>query len=192
MALVVTILGVDHEVQRRDLTGDLRSLIEGLIDEAPVNLIAEEAKENEATIAQQIAQARSIRWSSVDTTLEDKTRLGIYDELMNRPKHLVFQGDMCLGERGRYLPHADAIREELWVSRIVESKADSAIFVCGLLHMQHVADKLAAQGCMVFQINVCENNWYKEQYGEVKLFEDSDGNLWYESRYKTPLLIYGP
>jgi hypothetical protein len=188
--LIVTVLGLDHEIQRHDFTGDLKDLITKLIDQSPVDLIAEEAKANDSTIAQQIAQERSIHWLGVDA-LDDKTRLGIYDELMNRPKHLVFEEEMCLGEKGRYLPHADPIREELWVSRTLANKVDSAIFLCGLLHMQRLADKLVAQGCGVSQINVCEHTWYKERYGEVKLFEDSDGNLWYESRYKTPLQIYG-
>jgi hypothetical protein len=182
---------VDHELQRKDPTGNLRNLIQGLIDKAPVDLIAEEAEQNDATIAQEIARDRSIRWSSVDATLEDKIQLGIYDELMNRPRHLIFKGDMCVGEKGRYLSHADTMREELWVFRTLANEVDAAMIVCGLLHMQYLADRLTARGCVVFQINVCETDWYKEHYGEVKLYEDSVGNLWYESRFKTPRPVYG-
>jgi hypothetical protein len=131
-SLIIIILGVDHELQRTDPTGNLTNLIQGLIDKGPVDLIAEEAKQNDATIAHQIALDRSIRWLSIDATVEDKTRLGIYDELMNRPKHLIFEGDMCVGEKGQYLSNADAIREELWVSRTLAGEANAAMIVCGL------------------------------------------------------------
>jgi hypothetical protein len=189
--LVVTILGVDHELQRADLTGDFERLLEQTLAKGSLDLIAEEARESDSTVAQRIALGRSIRWLNVDVTLEDKIRLGIYDELMNRPKKLLFEGGMCLGEKGWYLPHADAIREELWASRILAEKVHAALVVCGLLHMQHLAEKLATRGCEVFQNNVCASDWYKEHYGHVRLLRDTDGILYYESRYKAPAPVYG-
>lgn len=189
--MIVTILGVDHELQRNDSTGDFGRLVQQALSEAPINVIAEEARESDCTVAQRIALDRSIRWLNVDITLEDKRRLGIYDELMNRPLQLVFEGENCVGLIGQYLPHADTIREEPWASRILAEKVDAALVVCGLLHMQHLAKKLGTRGCVVFQNNVCASDWYKEHYGDVRLFEDPGGNLWYESRYKTPMPIYG-
>jgi hypothetical protein len=189
--LIVTIVGVDHSLQSNDPTGDFGRLLRQLLDKTPVDLIAEEMKGTDPTVAQQIALNRSIPWLNVDATLEDRVRLGIQVELFNRPTPLIFEGDMCVGQKSKYLPHADSIREELWVSRVVANRVGAALVVCGLLHMRHLADKLTEQGCDVFQTDVCAADWYKEHYGQAQLFEDSTGNLWCVYRYKTPLSIFG-
>jgi len=188
--LNVTILGVDHELQRNDRTGDFGKLICRLLDQASIDLIAEEAKETDCTGAQQISSDRSILWLPVDATLLERSRLGIADQLLNRPMPLIFEGDMIVGQKSQYLPHADGIREELWVSRMLEKNVDHALVICGLLHMQSLADKLAARGCSISLINVCETDWYEANYGKVVPLCDSDGKLWYEYRYKTPVRIF--
>jgi hypothetical protein len=188
--LFITILGVDHMLQETDSSGDFRKLIESIIEESPVDVVAEEAKLNYQTIPRQIAKARAIRWLGVDTSPEDKTRLGIHDELMNRPKDLIFGDTTCLGEKGKYLANADNIREQLWVSRTLESGARTALFICGVLHLQQLAEKFSAAGCEVTQLNVCELGWYKQNYGEIKLVTGKDGSLWYEARYVNPKSIF--
>lgn len=186
----MTILGVDHELQNRDATGDFRKMLEGMIDERPVHLIAEEAKQNYPTIPRQVAESRSIVWLGVDATPEDKTRLGIDDELTNRPGDLLFDDSTNYGIKGMYLPNADGLREALWVSRTLESRAERAIFVCGMLHLQKLAERFVSTGCEVIQINVCNTEWYKENYGTFELVTDERGNLWYEARFVTPKPIY--
>jgi hypothetical protein len=188
--LFVTILGVDHELQNVDATGDFRKMLEGMIDEGLVHLIAEEAKQNYPTIPRRVAESRSIDWLGVDTTLEDKNRLGITDELTNRPTDLLFDESTNFGAKGMYLPNADGLREELWVLRTLESRSEAAIFVCGMLHLQKLAERFISAGCEVVQINVCDTEWYRQNYGTLKLLTDDDGNLWYEARFATPKPIY--
>jgi hypothetical protein len=188
--LFVTILGVDHELQQQDATGDFRKMLEGIIDEHPVHLIAEEAKQNYSTIPRQVAESRSIDWLGVDTTPEDKIRLGIADELTNRPGDLLFDENTNYGVTGMYLPNADGIREALWVSRTLESRAEAAIFVCGMLHLQKMADRFVSAGCEVIQTNVCETEWYKQNYATLRLVTDERGNVWYEAKFVTPKPIY--
>lgn len=186
----VTILGVDHEFQHNDRTGDFGKLVSAHLDKASVDFIAEEAKETDCTAAQRIASEMSIHWVGMDASRDDRIRLGIFDELMNRPAPLIFEGDLCVGRKGQYLPHADGIREKLWGSRILAHRAKAALVICGLLHMGHLADRLTAQGSVVTQIDVCAAAWYREHYGETKLFRDCHGNLWYEHRYKNPVPIF--
>jgi hypothetical protein len=184
--LFVTILGVGHELQETDATGDFRRMLEKMIDKGPVHLIAEEAKQNYLTIPRQVAERGSINWLGVDATPEDKIRLGIVDELTNRPTNLLFDQRTNFGVRGMYLPNADGLREALWVSRTMESRAEVTIFVCGMLHLQKLAERFISAGCGVIQINVCDTEWYKQSYGTLKLFTDDNGNLWYEAIYVTP------
>lgn len=54
--MIVTLLGLDHELQRKDITSDLRRLVAGLLDQASVDLIAGEVKEGEPTVVRQVAQ----------------------------------------------------------------------------------------------------------------------------------------
>jgi len=190
----VTILGVDHGLQETDSSGDFRKLVETIINESSIGVIAEEAKQDYSTIPRQIAEARSIRWLGVDLNGVDRKRLGIDEELNNRPWCPIFgetaNGTAHLGDKRPYLPKADTIREQFWVSRTLESGARTALFICGFFHLQKLADKFVTEGCEVAQVNVCELEWYKRLYGEIKLFTKEDGSLWYESRYVKPTDIY--
>ena len=190
MRLAITILGVDHDFQHNDRTGDFRKFVCAQLDKAVFDLVAEEAEETDCTVGQQVALDRSIRWLGMDADQSDRIRLGIHDKLVNRPNRLIFEGDLCVGQRGRYLPDADAVREKLWVSRILAFKPMTALVICGLLHMESLAGRLTTQNCEVLQTNACATEWYKEHYGETMLFLDTDGNLWYEHRYKVPLPIF--
>lgn len=183
-------MGVDHEVQRSDKTGDLAKLLRRQIDSESVSLVAEEAIEDDSTVAQRIAADRSVQWLGVDATTCEKTELGIVDELASRPTPLILEGDFCVGMKSRYLPNADGIREELWIQKILANEIDTALMVCGLLHMRSLAEKFTARGCNVAQINVCATDWYRAQYGEVTMLRDCKGNTWCECRYKTPVSIY--
>ncbi len=75
--MIVTIIGVDHQLQSSDPTGDFGRLLSKHLEETPTDLIAEEARINDCTLAKNIALERSIRWLSIDTTSEDRNRLGI-------------------------------------------------------------------------------------------------------------------
>ncbi len=188
--MFVTIIGGDHGLQEKDTSGDFRNLVENLIDQSPVDVIAEEAKQNYETIPRQIAEARSVPWLGVDLDIADRKRLGIDDELNNRPWCPIFGESAHLGDKRKYLPNADNIREQFWVSRTLESGARTALFICGFFHLQKVSEKFVAADCEVVQVNVCELDWYKRLYGEIKLFTERDGSLWYEARYANPQNIY--
>ena len=64
-----------------------------------------------------------------------------------------------------YLPKADGIREDFWLSKISGYRLDRVVFLCGLLHLTTVAAKFRDRGWIVEKINACACQWYVERFG---------------------------
>ena len=172
----VTVIGLDHNTQARDPTGDLKRTLADLVAKHGPGLIAEEANTSESTVA------LSMGGLNMDMSTTERTAAGIQDELLNRPWQFIAQGDCVVGEVRDYLRNADAVREAHWVAFILNQRVSSAIVLCGLLHLQPLALKLRERECQVEEVNLCECNWYKAQVGSVNIFE-KDGRRWAEFRY---------
>jgi hypothetical protein len=154
-------------------------LLERLIKERGVKLIAEEAYKLPTTTGFRLACRADIPWIDVDMTDAERREAAIYDELNKRPSGpLLNDGSML--QTVSYLPCADGVREEHWVKRVMEHRVDSALIVCGLLHMSPLAEKLTKHGCHVPEpTNVCDQGWYVKTFGPCQVVEEN-GRRWCE------------
>lgn len=177
----ITILGLDHSLQQNDPTGDLRNTLLPVLVKSRADLVGEEAHLIPSTVAQQIAKELGKPWLNIDMNTEERIQAGIYDELSSRPWGPIFEDGNPVGMTGYYLPHADGVREEHWVSQILRPSLSSAVVLCGVLHLVPVAERFRQRGCVVDEINVCAQGWYKDRFGTFQIFE-SGGKRWYELR----------
>lgn len=169
---------MNHELQWKDPTGDFRRFLVGLVEESKAELIAEEAYSLPTTVGQRLACRMDRPWMDVDMDHTARVEAGICEELKKRPCGPLFDGQgNPAGEAFGYLPHADQIREEHWVRRILERRVGSVIVVCGPLHVAPLAEKLRSKGQGVKEIKAWEFGWYISLYGMLEISEQ-DGNRW--------------
>jgi hypothetical protein len=74
---LVTIIGLNHELQWKDATGDLQRLLLDRIKNSNIDLIAEEASGLPTTIAQRLACKLNKPWVNIDLSKADKILAGI-------------------------------------------------------------------------------------------------------------------
>jgi len=172
----VTIIGLDHRVQWKDPTGELQMLLEGLVRQSRVDLIAEEAYKLPTTVGFRLACRANLPWVDVDMNDTERLESRINDELKNRPQRPLFDGKKVAVS---YLPHADAIREAYWVNRLMQHNVSSPLVICDLLHLSPFASKLRNKGCTVKEQNVCDEDWNKNRFGPRKVVEEN-GERWCE------------
>jgi hypothetical protein len=103
---------------------------------------------------------------------------GIDDELKNRPSEPRWKNGIMVSMQW-YLPNADAIRETHWVKRLIQHQVQSALVLCGALHLSPFAAKLSAKGYVVEELNVCELDWYRKKFGRCQVVEQN-GERWCE------------
>jgi hypothetical protein len=82
----ITLIGLRHELQWKDSTGDLRKLLEGQLANSSVDLVAEEASGLPTTVAQRLAYKCDKPWIDIDLTAAEKKLSGIYDAMMQRKR----------------------------------------------------------------------------------------------------------
>jgi hypothetical protein len=177
--LDVTVIGLDHRVQWKDPTGELQVLLERLVGESRVELIAEEAYKLPTTVGFRLACRANMPWVDIEMNDTERQQAGIYDELNKRPSGPLLKDDRSMVPTERYLPHADDVREAHWVNRVMQHHVSSALVICGVLHLVPFAAKLRSKGCTVKERNVCNESWYKNAFGACKVVEEN-GERWCE------------
>ncbi|HEY1676858.1 MAG TPA: hypothetical protein VGG04_04070 [Candidatus Sulfotelmatobacter sp.] len=178
----VVLLGLNHELQWKDPTGDLRQILGHLISTRGVDLVAEEAAGLPTTVAQRLAFILDKPWIDIDMNKAERVLAGIHESLLARRP---FPIDPCSGDtstRCSYLPREDGIREEEWLRRILTKRADVVLCVCGFMHLDPFAKRLEEKGCSVEQVRLTELVWFQKHYGSYSIVED-DGKRWCEIRY---------
>lgn len=177
------IIGADHEAQWKDPSGDFRKLLEKCAAECLVELIAEEAYSLPTTVGQRLACRRDVPWIDFDMNSAERLEAGISEELSQRPTSPIFSDrrDRVVGGIVEYLPRADGLREEHWVRRLLNHRADSVIVVCGALHVKPLAGRLIASAATVHEIEAWNFEWHIRLYGTVKVVE-RNGVRWVETR----------
>ncbi|MGO8813457.1 MAG: hypothetical protein ACLQVG_02155 [Terriglobia bacterium] len=170
----VTIIGLDHRVQWKDPTGDLQMLLEGLVRDSRVELIAEEAYKLPTTVGFRLACRANLPWVDIDMNDTERLQAGIDDELKKRRQRPLFDKKMVEVE---YLAHADGVREAHWVRQLMQHHVSSALVICDLLHLSPFASKLRDKGCTVKERNVCDEDWYMNRFGPRKVVEEN-GERW--------------
>lgn len=135
----------DQKEQRRRF----RELLDGICDRTGTEVVLEENGGPEETAAEQIAKGHRIPWYDINTTNEDKDRLGI-------PRNYVDE------------PHAEdqkeewhRLRERVMVQKIKQHARydQSVLIVCGFDHMSHIAE-LLQQGAVAVE-DYRERTWYR-------------------------------
>jgi hypothetical protein len=174
----VILLGLNHELQWKDPTGDLRKLLDQQLKNSSIGLVAEEARSLPTTVAQRLASQYDKPWMDMDLSSADLKLAGIYDELQNR-RYLPIDPSVCSGRRDEYLPNADGIRETEWVRRILLLRIDVVLCLCGFLHVDPFKQKLEEKGCSVEYLDVITTPWFKQDYGTYRIVEEN-GTRWCE------------
>src|SRR6266852_4754734 len=80
-----TIVGLNHELQWKDATGDLQRLLADRITNSSVDLIVEEATGLPTTVAQRLSCRLNKPWMNIDLSEAEKILAGIKEELDQRP-----------------------------------------------------------------------------------------------------------
>lgn len=175
------LLGLNHELQWKDPTGDLKKLLDQQFKNSSIGLVAEEAKSLPTTVAQRLASKYDIPWMDIDLSSADLKLAGIYDELQSRgfTRTDPTESSDC---RQEYLPNADGLRETEWVRRILSKRVDVVLCLCGFLHVDPFTQKLEERGCSVEHFDVVNMAWFKQIYGTYRIVEDDSGR-WCEVRH---------
>lgn len=171
------ILGLKHPLQWKDTTrNDLRDLLSGLLAEEDADLITEEAPALPTTVAQRLAFQLNKPWLNVAMDECQRRAAGIYDELAKRPVW-PFEDDNGnhAGRAEGYLPNADQVRENHWISQIIRLESKSVIILCGVIHLSPLAKKLRSHGYEVKEIDVCKVDWCIKEFGGACI-DEADGD----------------
>ena len=170
----ITLVGLNHELQWKDPSGDLKRVLDQQFKSSNIGLVAEEARGLPTTVAQRLASQYDKPWMDIDLSSADLKLAGIYEELQKRRCPLI-DHPVSSGRRHEYLPNADGIRETEWVRRILTHRVDEVLCLCGFLHVGPFTQKLEENGCSVEHLNVVGTDWFKEIYGTYRIVEDGSG-----------------
>jgi hypothetical protein len=160
----LTVLGTLHALQgaekRHGNTHDpmYEKLLKKLLASEGSDFIFEEASGLGPTIAEKFAREElgSGHYLDIDPAKHDRAPLGIppsshEPNMIGSPPKVAFANWQVLGAHAR--------REELWLSSIQEQKFESALVICGLIHLLSFAYRLEAAGFSVQAIDYA--NWQR-------------------------------
>jgi len=173
-AETVCVIGCNHGIQKTseadllpidDVAGvrtqrlHFTRLLQATITEFAVQFIGEEWGLTQPSVAEVLSDQNGIPWANINTALGDLNKMGI-------PLDYV---------HGRYDEAAKArwtqLREEFMLRKIMESRRSAQRFmvICGFLHFQPLADKLADIARRVQAIDYRTLEWYR-----TGIFSDDD------------------
>jgi hypothetical protein len=168
------VLGLDHRIQHKDDDGRLEALIRDFHTEERFDLIAEEwgASEEFApveTVGKKFADSFGVRitWKNIEMPKSIQESLGIRHALRIRshPAFDEWTGPIIEIPSTTYLKRADELRERYWVCEILKAlPRESVLVICGLIHVETMADKLEYAGFQIKKRSLCEYAWYRNMY----------------------------
>lgn len=168
-----TLIGLDHTIQWRDATGDLRATLEQIIADHRPDLIAEETSARlPTTVGQRIALRKDIPWLNVDLSLADRKKLKINRPVPTTP--LFDDTYEYVGSAETYESDIQAVREKHWIERVCACRCRSVIFLCGAIHLDPVRKRLEEIGHNIQPVRLWEADWYKAHVGELLIFEQGE------------------
>ena len=133
----VCILGLHHAYQFKILRPAYLKITLDLIQEHAVDLVAEESSDNVTTYIQEIiasGKLTGVAWKNVD--LNEAERALLSDSNPNGWGTLIdYEFQMA--------------REEAWVERTLAAARESALLICGAVHVLSLARKLKEAGVAV-------------------------------------------
>lgn len=162
----ILIVGVDHELQApgvQIISSDempkiaeqdkarFKQLLIDLVQDRGITFIGEEEQPQRHTIAREVTQQLGVRHEFIDMPLEERTRRGIPRGYSRNP---------AISSQQRKAYHSQ--REQYMVCRTEELTAPSehCIVVCGLDHMDGLAELFGRSGHPVERKNVEEQRGF--------------------------------
>jgi hypothetical protein len=160
---VFHIVGCNHGIQtgtggfanfdgadQNDQRGHFRTMVENICVNDATQIVLEEDGDPEETAAKQIADRHRIPWRDINTSNNDKDRMGI-------PRDYV--SGAYDAEQKREWHHQ---REQFMLERINEygKGAQALLIICGFVHVQHLA-ALLAQGGTVQPTDYRTLGWFR-------------------------------
>jgi hypothetical protein len=138
--------GVDENEQR----GHFRTMLEDICVNHSIQIVLEEDGDPEETAAKQIADSHKIPWRDINTSNNDKDRMGI-------PRDYV-SGAYDAEQKREW--HRQ--REQFMLEKINEygKGAQALLIICGFVHVQHLVD-LLDRGGTVQPTDYKNLGWYR-------------------------------
>jgi hypothetical protein len=160
----VTVLATLHVVQGAEKrAGNVHdpmyvALLRKLMESEGVDFIFEEASGLGPTLAENLALERLgfLRYLDIDPARGDRADFGIpgnssEPHMIGEPPTVAFANWQVLDVHAK--------REELWIQRIQQHKFESALVICGLVHLLSFAFRLQSAKFSVQAINYA--NWQR-------------------------------
>jgi len=151
------VIGTDHTFQNRE--AGFEGLLRGLMAQQfvePLQAIAEEYHEKlEESICQRLAKEHHLRWYNLDLTAAEKLRAGILQEQRGRPMS-------ASNDRVTYRISSDDVREDAWVEKLISSKVEMTLVICGYLHFEPLVQRLRDKR------HIVDKRAYLETIPEIK------------------------
>jgi hypothetical protein len=117
-----------------------------------IQIVLEEDGTLEETAAEQLAISRGVPWENINTTNEDKDRMGI-------PRNYL-TGPFTQQEKTEWNRQRDIFMAEKVVSH--RADAENAVIICGFDHLEPLAALLEGKGIPVRVWDYRSFNWYRQ------------------------------
>jgi hypothetical protein len=133
-------------------------LLQSNMSARATQLVAEEWRHGEESIAERICNRMEIRYANVEMTPEERRERQIppgYNEDANYP---ATEKQRCNGEREEYM---------LAKMMAALGKEENVLLICGREHMDPIADQLRQRGHTVETIDLTKELWYVENWTET-------------------------
>lgn len=166
----VTLIGLNHEVQWKDPTGHLRQTLSDLLTSSEIDLIAEEASGLPTTVGQRLSCKLNKPWIDMDMTRAERIEAGIGESVQRWG--VIEEGDKLI-EVFWYIPEFDDVREKHWLNRLLKCGVQTALCLCGVLHVATFKIKLEACGSTVEVLKLHDQEWFIAQYGNYCTVEQN-------------------
>jgi len=163
---MIYVVGCNHEIQHRDdsasvdpLRMDQRShfaeLLERIMNGDCIQFVGEEWGRPYATIARDLAESYRVPWVNINTSVEDRRRMGIP------------AGDYALEPYTKQQKELwDREREKFMVHQIARNRgaAQNLLVVCGLTHLKWLSDLLGQDGNQVNVVDYRKLPWHRDVF----------------------------
>ena len=161
---MIYVVGCEHPIQSSDpyplletssavkeQREHFQQLVELVLSEGKVKLVAEEWGLLSESFAQALARAHTVRWVDINPGLDDLDTLGIPRDYIDPIKYTPEQ------RQGWFQRRESVMLEGI---RSARGAAESLLVICGFCHFGPLADRLG-NGERVERIDYRNENWYR-------------------------------
>ncbi len=145
-------LGIgDVEIERGQKRHFSR-MLEGLIDSHAIDLIGEETRAFEKTVAQRLAETHGCEYVNINAVKKDRRELGIPADYLKPNAHYL----------SRQIAHWHARRERFMYEKLRHHRGrrHNALVICGWSHLNSLAGLLREEGPNLRLCDVRETEWF--------------------------------